>query len=157
MQNDDTCRSPSNSSRYIGAFHWSLCYNQPPQNHLHSEDFSSEPSSPSNRSPLISSDGYATLLVFTFIMYNATQRGQLWTVADFPAAIPTNQHRWSQPLQCIKHAIMKILPIPVCLIPTTQSSISRPPLQQRKEWTFWDFLGIFYIPQIPIILVTWEL
>jgi len=52
---------------------------------LRSEDFSSEPSSSNNRSPLILADSYATLLSFTFITCNTTQCGQLWTAADFSA------------------------------------------------------------------------
>jgi len=49
----------------------------PLQGFFRSEGFSSEPSNSSNSSPLISVDSYATLFFSTFIMCDATQRGQL--------------------------------------------------------------------------------
>ena len=67
------------------------------------KDFSSKPSSSSNKSPLISADSYATLASSAFIMSNTPQCGQIWTVVDFltynpkePApvitTVTTNQH-----------------------------------------------------------------
>jgi len=54
---------------------------------LRSENFSSELSSSSNNSPSISADKCATLFSSMFT-WDATQCGQLWTMADFPACNP---------------------------------------------------------------------
>jgi len=54
---------------------------------LRSEDFSSEPSSSSNKSPPMFVDSYTVLLSSMFIMCN-TQRKQLWTMVDFPECNP---------------------------------------------------------------------
>ena len=50
--------------------------------------FHSESSSSGNRSHMIPADSHPTLLSSTFVTRNATQRGQLWTVADFRACNP---------------------------------------------------------------------
>ena len=113
----------------------------------YSKDFSSEPSSSSNESPLISADSYTILFSFTFITCNITQRWHLWTEVDFPAYNPnksatmitvvtTNRHvqivwlQWSRPHLSVS-------------MPTAQSSISRPPPPMRRR------LGIL------ILIISW--
>jgi len=78
---------------------------------------------------------YATLFSFTFITCDATQHGQLWTVADFPAWNPYK----SVPLIAIVQQINMCkscsyeAPAPSVILPTAQSSISkpRPPTNKR--------------------------
>ena len=77
---------------------------------------------------------YATLFSFTFITCDATQHGQLWTVADFPAWNPYK----SVPLIAIVQQINMCkscsyeAPAPLVILPTAQSSRKpRPPTNKR--------------------------
>jgi len=104
---------------------------------LRSEDFSSEPSTSTNISPLISTDSYAILFSSIFTMCNTTQRGQLWIVVNFPAynpnksalvitAVITSWHMQIMRLQVSR-------PYPYISIPITQLSINGPPFWRRKD------------------------
>ena len=104
---------------------------------LPSKDFIFEPSSSSNRSPIISTDSYATLLSFMFIACNATQRWQLWTVTDFLACNPKKPAPLIAIVTIILH--VKIMPLlrsrlyPFASIPIAQSSINKPSSLIRKR------------------------
>ena len=58
---------------------------------LHSKDSSSEPSSFSIGSSLISADCYTTLSAFRFITYNTPKHEQLYRMMNFLACNPNNQ------------------------------------------------------------------
>ena len=85
------------------------------QGSYRSEDFSSEESNLSNRSPLILAGSYTALLSSTFIMCNATSTDSYEEWRIFMHAIPPKQHYWSWLLQSANHAITKILLVPICL------------------------------------------
>ena len=112
-----------------------------------SEDFNFESSSSNNRSPLIFSDSYATLLFFTFITCNATQRGRLWTTTNFStcnsnkpipliAAVATSRH-----VQIVQ--LWRLRPYLSVSILTAQSSISRPPPLTKRTFGK-DLLRLWY-------------
>ena len=75
--------SPPKSMIFLTSFRSS-----PLQGFFYFEDFNSEPSSSSNSSPSLSTDGYAIIYSFTFITCDTTQHGQLWTVKYFSVCDP---------------------------------------------------------------------
>ena len=108
---------------------------------LCSEDFSSKPSSSSNKSFLISTDSYTILFSSTFIMCNATQCRHLWTVMNFHACNPNKPTQLITAVTTSRHAqivqLRRSRPYLSASIPTFQSSISRhpPPTRKRSFWT----------------------
>jgi len=103
---------------------------------LRSKNFSSEPSNPSNRSPLISADSYTTLSSSTFITCN-TPQGQLWINADFHACNPNEPASMITTVTTNRYVKIVWLrgsrPYPFASTPTAQSSINRPPSPTKRK------------------------
>jgi len=110
------------------------------QGSLFSDDFSSESSSSSNRSPLISADSYAVLFSSIFLTYNIPQRWQLWIMVYFSAcysykvaplivAFTTSRHVQIVQLQR-SHMYLSTS------MPTAQSNISRPSTLTKRRREF---------------------
>jgi len=122
---------------------------------LCSEDFNSKPSSSSNSSLFISTDGYATIYVFTFITCNVIQRRQSWIVNDFPACntkpAPLIAGRCNK-MTCANCAVTKI-----SLAPPIQLSTSEPRLPTKRTSGHSIIAQLWDTQHIRVIPVTWEL
>jgi len=99
---------------------------------LRSKDLKSKPNSSSNRSSLILADSYATLLSFTFMMCNATQRGQLWIVADFPVCNTNKLAPYDRNFYNVQNMqSRRSRPLLSSSMPTTQSTTNKPHLTKK--------------------------
>ena len=152
---DDTRPSPFNSLRYIRALLRSSCYTCPLQNRLHFEIPSVRRLQlrTSNRSPLILTDSNTISHSSTFITCSTTQHEQLWIAADFPACNPNKLAPVITTVTTIRHAqklqLWKSRLYPFASMPTTQSSISKPPPPMKKR-IFWTLNSDPYSIQISI-------